>query len=129
MTLAEFQAVLDRNWQPAELVGDNIPSFLKRIPDTVRYKIYASGGPYEGITNTGGAAIPSGELIGGIDVYRYGIGDPVRFNKDWYPVLSLDNGGTLLLVYGPLKDNEHWIDEIPERLGGVTVLGIPPKNP
>lgn len=35
---------------------------------------------------------------------------------------------TILLVDGPVKDREHWLNEIPDRLNGVEILGIPKKK-
>ena len=34
-------------------------------------------------------------------------------------------------IDGPYKDNEHWIDEIPERLEGAEILAVPkrPEEP
>ncbi len=123
----QFKEVLKRNWTPVQLVGGAIPLWLQGIPQDKLHSIYASGGGGVANSYTDGA-IPSGVLIGGIDVYRNAPDDPVELNKDWYPVFSIAEENTIFLVAGPIKDTEHWLNEIPERLDNVEILAVPPKS-
>lgn len=108
---AEFTPVQDRNWTPVELVGSAMPQFLSGVPREVAFRFLASG---ESNNATEGA------LVGGIDVYRYAPDDPVALNKDWYAVRV--GADASLRVEGPIKDHEHWIDEVPRSYKGVEVL-------
>ncbi len=127
MPLEEFEEVMQRNWSPVKLEGDAIPSWLRGIPRDVVYSIYASGVALPGIPLSD-PSIPSGSLIGGIDVYRKAPDDPSDLNKDWYPVITVPSLESMLLVTGPIVDCEHWRDEIPERLKGAEVVAVPPKQ-
>lgn len=122
----QFLKITERDWNPVGLVGDAVPSWLRGIPADKLNSIYASGGKFEGLPH-GDERIPSKEIIGGIDVYRNAPDDSVELNKDWYAVIvDQDNEGMLLIV-GPIRDDEHWIDEIPKRLEGAKVVGVPRK--
>ncbi len=72
--------------------------------------------------------IPAGELVGGIDVYRNAYDDPVRLNKDWYAIIQEQGSDAMFLVAGAIKDHEHWLDEISDRLKNAEILGVPPKH-
>jgi hypothetical protein len=122
----QFNDIRELNWIPVQLTDGVIPTFLKRIPSDKLHSDYASGGPYTDMVYSGGA-IPAGELIGGIDVYRNSPDDPVALNKDWYAVIRTTEYDAVFLVVGPIKDNEHWLNEIPERLANVEILSVPPK--
>ena len=123
----EFKQVLSLNWKPVELIGEAVPEFLRGIPDHLSPRIYASGSIDQSYL-TGENPIPSGMIIGGIDVYRDAPDDPVNLNKDWYPVIIAPGYQGYFLVKGPLKDHEHWLNEIPEHLRGAVVLLVPPKQ-
>lgn len=112
MAKAEFGAVQDRNWTPVELVGEAVPTFLSNMPRHKAFRFLASG---ESNIEAEGA------LVGGIDVYRHAPDDPVALNKDWYAVRAAADG--ILHVHGPIRDSEHWLNEVPERYNGVEVLG------
>ena len=114
----EFSAVRERNWTPVELVGDAVPAFLSGIPRDVAFKFLASGESNNAV---------EGALVGGIDVYRRAPDDPVALNKDWYAVRA--GADACLRVDGPIKDREHWLDEVPERYRGIEVLGIRSPGP
>ncbi len=123
----QFIEVLKRNWTPVQLTGETIPMWLRNIPNDILHSVYASGGG--GISsNYSGGAIPSGVLIGGIDVYRNAPDDPVALNKDWYPVFSVTDTDTVFLIAGPIRDAEHWLNEIPSRLDNVEILAVPPGS-
>ena len=128
MPQEQFSEVLKRNWVPVQLLAGAVPVWLQSIPSGILHSVYASGGPYAlGVYS--GNSIPSGELIGGIDVYRNAPDDPMDLNKDWYAVVRVDDADSMFLVAGPLKDTEHWLNEIPSRLHNVEILSVPPKPP
>ena len=127
MPEVEFLGVMERRWVPVELLGDARPKWMMNIPRNVINCVYASGTSSGGDMRTG-YSLPAGDLMGGIDVYRNASDDPVKLNKDWYAVIRPQNSKEMLLVAGPHKDHEHWINDIPKRLKGVEVLGVPPKN-
>jgi hypothetical protein len=126
MPLEEFAEVRQRDGLPVQLVAHAIPSWLHSVPDEILDCVHASGTlnvPHNAAYRS--TLIPSGDLIGGIDVYRRAPNDPVALNKDWYAVVTCKNEPTMLFVDGPFKDAEHWLDQIPRRLLRVEVLGIP----
>lgn len=127
ISMEQFKEVMDRNWVPVELVGDALPDFAAGIPAERLHSFLASG-QYQCSVAYKSTMIPSGHLIGGIDVYRNAPDDPVALNKDWYAVVSSDQDDTMFLVDGPIKDDEHWIDEIPKRYAGVKIVGVPKKE-
>ena len=122
MLKTEFDTVFERQWRPVILEGEAQPSFLRAIPEPIRCGIIASGQyltrVYEAADFIGGS-----NIVGGIDVYRHSPDDPVALNKDWYAVLPSTEDPTVLLIDGPHKDHEHWIDEIPRRYAGAEVIG------
>ena len=120
----QFQEVLNRDWEPVKLIGGAIPHFLKGTPNGLINSIYASGTVFSEHLNE---PLVLGNHIGGIEVYRNAPDDPVNLNKDVYAVFTNTDNDLMLLVYGPMKDKEHWIDEIPDRLDGVDIL-LPPNN-
>ena len=74
------------------------------------------------------ALVSSGELIGGIDVYRRDPDDPVELNKDWYAVLRDPGTDAMFLVSGPFRDEEHWLDELSARVRDAEILALPKKS-
>lgn len=122
----QFQEVLTLNWKPVELTGSAIPDFLKGAPDGLIHSVYASGTVIS--EHLYGEPFILGNHLGGIEVYRNAPDDPVDFNKDVYAVFANTNNDLKLLVLGPLKDKEHWINEIPDRLDGVDILLPPDSN-
>lgn len=123
----QFQEIMIRNWVPVQVTGGAIPAFLQNVPSNKLHSVYASGGPYTDNGYTGGA-IPAGEILGGIDVYRNSPDDPVALNKDWYVIIKPFELELYFLVAGPIKDNEHWLNEVPARLANVEILTVPPKS-
>jgi len=111
MRMDEFSDIQARNWTPVEFVGDAVPEFLSGVPRHVAFRFLASGE-----NNAADSA-----LVGGIDVYRRAPDDPVALNKDWYAVRA--NADGVLRVHGPIRDAEHWLDEVPRRYEGIEVLG------
>ena len=125
MPLEEFQKVMKCEWSPVEIPENALPSWTKNIPGNIRYLIAGSGSEFGGIPYKS-PAIQSGDLIGGIDVWRKAPDDPVELNKDWYAVVKVDDE-PMLLVEGPFKDGEHWSNELPDRLKNIEILGVPKK--
>ena len=126
MSKKDFQKISKHKWVPLRLVGNARPNWMRNIPEDKIYSTYASGSIGDNIPYSD-HLIPSGSLIGGIEIYRYAPDDPVVLNKDNYAVVKTLNNEVDLLISGPIKDNEHWLDEIPERLKGAKVLGISKK--
>jgi hypothetical protein len=127
----ELETIFSNEWIPVELIGDAVPGIFVNMPSDIVGHVYASGtfNYPEGLPP--GVPIPSGELFGGIDVYRNAPDDPVEFNKDWYPIVR--EAGTdryfVITGYKPKeKSHEHWLNEIPQRLSGATVIGLQNKQ-
>lgn len=120
---------MKREWTPVKLVGEALPRWMDNMPDSIFATALASGTcnvvqsqPYQSVQ------IPSGQLIGGMDIYRHSPDDPVPFNKDWYAVVRTADDAAILLVDGPQKDAEHWLSDIATRCKGLEVLGVPKKS-
>ena len=129
MPAVQFEAIMKGNWTPVKLVGDALPSWMNGIPEPMMAATLASGVCPMGATDFyKSQTIPSGILIGGIDVYRHAPDDPVPFNKDWYAVVIHPDDPTMLLVDGLQKDAEHWLESISERCKGLEILGVPKKK-
>lgn len=124
---ADFAPVMEHHWKPVELGDELLPDFARGIPKQTRFRFLASGDA-SAVAHYSNERIQSGRLVGGFDVYRNAPDDPVRFNKDWYAVVDPDDGSDHLLVDGPQKDREHWLDEIPRRYDGIQTLGTPKKT-
>ena len=124
MSVEQFEEVMKREWKPVELVGSAIPDYLKGIPEDVLHSVVVSGTNISGLEYSD-KLIPSGQLIGGIDVYRNAPDAPVELNKDWYAVVKVPESDTMLMISGPIEDDDHWLDELPERLQNIEVLGVP----
>ena len=116
----QFQEVLKLNWKPVKLTGSIVPDFLKSAPEGLIHSIYASGTVIS--EHLYGKPLILENHIGGIEVYRNAPDDPVNLNKDVYAVFANTEDDLKLLVLGPIKDKEHWINKIPDRLNGVDVL-------
>ena len=89
-----FEQIQAREWRPVQLEGDFIPPVLRGIPLEKIYSIVASGTLEPGLAYSD-EVIPSGVLVGGIDVYRNAPDDPVNLNKDWYAVVSVPETDTI----------------------------------
>ena len=128
MPRKEFDKIADFSWSPVKLESDAIPEWLKNIPDDVLHSVYASGTNAGGGTDYSDQSVGTGQLIGGIDVYRNAPEDAKDLNKDWYAVVVPPDDSPWYLISGPFKPKkDHWLDEIPERLKGARVFGVPKK--
>lgn len=120
----EFQKIADRQWVPVRLIGDGRPNWMKNIPADKTEYILASGTfidprivELNGITYSG--------VIGGMDVYRHDENDVSKgypINKDHYIIILDPKEDNALLVYGPLIDNEHWLEESPDVPDDIVVI-------
>lgn len=124
MAKKEFEKILKKEWNPQQIDDTTLPSWIKNIP---REKLFAAFG-------SGSLDKPNPEIdnnktiknqVGGMDIYRYAEKkDGVELNKDWYRFLLDPNDADLLIVVGPIKDKEHWIDDIPSRLQFANVIKL-----
>jgi hypothetical protein len=79
------------------------------------------------------APIPNQEYggfnVGGVEVIRNDPKDnPYIYNKDVYHIVSgINTSG--LIAYGPFKDDEHWLKQLPERNNGIPKLGTESNDP
>ncbi len=114
----EWAIISEKNWTPVELIGNGLPESLKQIPSDQRLRVFASG-----CVLTSVESVPDGSLIGGVDVFRLAKThpEPVDYNKDHYAVKKSTMGEPILLLYNE-NDNEHWIENIPDRLNNVEVI-------
>lgn len=123
-----YKGVFNSNYTPLELHPNLYPKFVKSIPSEKLHRVYISGS-YEPAEPGAGLATISGEtLIGGMDVYRHAPEDPKQYNKDWYAIFRDQTDERVLLFQGPFKDNEHWLDELPERLKNAEIYYVPAKT-
>ncbi|MBE0545224.1 MAG: hypothetical protein IH623_28125 [Verrucomicrobia bacterium] len=119
MPLKEFEGVLRCNWEPVTLMGDALPEWARGIPSATLAYVCGSGGDTLNTSEYRSPSIRSGELIGGIDIYRNAPDGPLQFDKDWYAVVKSEDDPTLLLVDGPVDEAHRWLDEIPKHLRGI----------
>ena len=120
LTAEEFKPIMDLNREPVELKEDTLPVCMKSIPKEQRCHVYASGSYIE-------ALVPQyGRVVGGVDVFRDARShpEPVNWNKDHYTIIKNSKNDGSLLMYGPDKDNEHWINERPNRFKNVKILTL-----
>lgn len=119
MAETEFRPIMKREWRPVELTYDTLPSWMKTVPKAQRAHVYASGSFLGEFNEQYG-----GPELGGVDVFRDARNHPeqVNWNKDHYVIIRNPKNGDALLMYGPLKDHEHWINDIPSRLRAVEIL-------
>lgn len=130
MNPAEFDKILRLDWEPEVMDQAEWPSWLKGIPEEKVYAVLASGSNTNLPPERDGNVTAHGQ-IGGIDVYRYAEPtDGVAFNKDWYRVIRDPSDPQHLYVVGPIRDNEHYLDELPERLQhfAAKIARVPPET-
>ena len=109
----EFAPTQDHDWAAVEVAQPF--GMLRNVPTGMQHRLLASG-------QHNYADELRQQRIGGFDVYRHAPEDRVRFNKDHYDVYPGADGQ--LRVEGPFKDDEHWIDDVPERYRGVAIVTI-----
>ena len=115
----EFDEVLKkgRPWIPYKIDMDTLPDWMKNIPKEKLHSVYISG-------STNAIKTDKGEEIGGIDIFRKAEEDPVNYNKDHMIIIRDEESDDMLLVLGPFKDHEHWINEIPDRLKNAEIIRL-----
>ena len=116
ITKQEFNKIQNKNWAPVILEDNDIPSILSGIPKEKLCLIVGSGSAAtKNPEADGNLTLPN--QVGGIDVYRYAEEkDDAELNKDWYRIVENPDNPDSLYLIGPIRDHEHWIDDIPERL-------------
>ncbi len=124
MTTAEFAKVAERKWVPVLLIGDGRPDWMQGIPEEKLDMVLISGAfidprivEHDGITYSG--------VVGGMDIYRQDINDIDKgypINKDHYIIVLDPTNDNALLVNGPLKDYEHWLQESPNLPEDIVVI-------
>lgn len=122
----DFKAVFAEDWAPVVLEGEAMPGFARAIPGAKRCCIIASGQdlatqPYSS------RLVPSGQLVGGIDIYRHDPRDREPLNKEWYAVVATGDPNELV-VDGPYRDSEHWLPEVPSRYEGAKIVTATTAN-
>lgn len=123
--IENYQAIniMNTDWKPYELSGEQIPNFLKPYAEESGWKVYASGyrGPdYKTFNNEYGYP-----LAGGLRVIRHSGGNPSGINWKAYDYkIFRDNAtGSQYLVGGPYNHpTEHHMEEFPEDYKGIEVL-------
>lgn len=124
MSKKEFNKIADRQWVPVMLSGEGRPNWIRGIPDDKVQFILASGTYIDPrLVDLNG--VTYNEAIGGIDVYRNDPKDIPKgylYNKDHYILVIDPREDDALLVYGPLRDNEHWIRELPDLPDDILVV-------
>jgi hypothetical protein len=118
MAAEEFSIVLDAKGEPVVVEAGSWPGWLSNIPRHKVMAVVASGDVAPGALHFTEQDLTNATFeIGGVDVYRYAERkDGVRYNKDWYSVVYDPGAPDKFAVVGPIKDSEHWIDKLPERL-------------
>ena len=124
MSKSEFAKIAERRWVSVLLIGDGRPDWMKGIPDDKLDTVLASGTfidprivEHDGVTYSG--------VVGGMDIYRSDQNDIAKgypINKDHYIIVLDPKNDNALLVNGPLKDNEHWLEESPNLPDGIIVI-------
>lgn len=124
MTYDEHIKVAERRWVPVVLIGDARPNWMRGIPEDRVGLVLASGTFIDpriveanGITYSG--------VVGGMDIYRYDekdVGKGYPFNKDHYIVIQHPTKDEVLLLAGPIKDDEHWLNKLPEIDPEIEIL-------
>lgn len=120
----EFIPIAERTWVPVVLVGDARPDWMKGIPEDRVELVLASGTFIDPRIVEANGVTYSG-VVGGIDIYRSDEKDVDKgypFNKDHYIIVRNPAQEEFLLVAGPIKDDAHWLDKLPELDPEIEVL-------
>lgn len=125
---SEFDKIAELGWEEVRLKETCIPKYLQGIPADKLHSVYASGTRAGAGYDYSDNLIGTAQLIGTMNVFRFAPDDPVELNKDWYAVVMTPANQENYLISGPFADDEHWIDEIPDRFNGTTIWGVPKKD-
>jgi hypothetical protein len=120
----EFAAIAARKWVPVALIKDARPAWMRGIPEERIELVLASGTfidprivEIDGVTYSG--------VVGGMDIYRYDKKDVDKgypFNKDHYIIIQQPSKDEFLLVAGPIRDDSHWLEELPDIDPDIKIL-------
>ncbi len=119
----QFEEIMKLNWKPVKFAWEDRPDVFRNMPKDVTHSIYASGIELPSVSYSD-PAVPGASLVGAYEVFRNAPDDPVELNKDHYRVVVMPGGSSMFLVLGPFKDDEHWLDSVPERYEGAEVFGL-----
>lgn len=124
MSKSEFAKIAERQWVPLLLIGDGRPDWMKGIPEEKLEMVLISGAfidprvvEHDGVTYSG--------VVGGMDIYRQDTKDIEKgypINKDHYIIVLDPKNDNALLVNGPLKDNEHWLEVSPNLPDDIIII-------
>ena len=124
MTFNEFEPISELLWVPVVLAGERRPEWMGGIPEEKVELVLASGTFIDPrIVQAHGATISG--VVGGMDIYRYDQKDEAKgypINKDHYLIVLDPLTDDALLVLGPYKDHEHWLEELPNLPSGITII-------
>lgn len=124
MSKTEFAKIAERQWVPVLLTGEGRPDWMKGIPGEKLDMVLISGAfidprvvEHDGVTYSG--------VVGGMDIYRQDKKDREKghpINKDHYIIVLDPTNDNALLVNGPLRDNEHWLEKSPNLPEDIVVI-------
>jgi len=124
ITKREFTPIANRQWVPVMLVGDGRPDWMRCIPNDVVQLVLASGTCIDPrMAEIAGKNIF--DVVGGMDVYRYDKDDERKgfpINKDHYLIVRNPDTDDALLVLGPRKDHNHWLEKLPELSPNIEII-------
>jgi hypothetical protein len=122
-----FDEIASLRWEPVQFTPETMPACLSGIPSNVLCCAYGSISPSQA-TPYPDCGVPIGDLIGGVDVYRYSPDDPVPLNRDWYALVKPYDDSRCYLLDGPRKPHNHWLEEIPGTLRHARIWAVPKKT-
>ena len=127
MSADELRIVQERNWMPVTLAGAAIPAWMRGIPEERLLQVMGSGTFWDTqMEELGDTVIEN--VVAGYDVFRYdandeSLGYPV--NKDHYVVFKDSGNDEMYFVAGPVKDDDHWLSELPEACPTIEIIEFP----
>lgn len=111
MTKEEFHKLISRfGWAPRKLAEHQYPQLFENIPrEKVLY--VAVSGSFEDVREE--------DMVGGVSIIRWDEKDLKHgcpFNKDQYYVFIDKENSNYVIVEGPFRDHEHWLNQLPDWL-------------
>ena len=130
MSADELHIVQERNWMPVTLAGAAIPTWMRGIPQERLLQVMGSGTYWDmQMAKLGNNVIEN--VVAGYDVFRYdphdeSLGYPV--NKDHYVVFKDSGNDEMYFVAGPMKDDDHWLSELPKIRSTIEITELPSEG-
>lgn len=122
-----FDEIASLRWEPVQFTPETMPECLSDIPSKVLCCAFGSISPSQA-TPYPKCGLLIGDLIGGVDVYRYSPEDPVPLNRDWYALVKPYDDSRYYLLDGPRKPHNHWLEKIPATLRNARIWAVPKKT-